>query len=42
MDNLLNPLRMSVGWVYMNIFTDDGSVSIDLPRLKPKEPPLIF
>jgi hypothetical protein len=34
--SLLNPERISAGWVYMNIFTDDGSVSITLPLIKPK------
>ena len=35
-ESLLNPHRMSAGRVYMNIFTDDGSVSINPLRTKPK------
>ena len=41
-ESLLNPHRMSAGWVYMNIFTDDGSVSIILACAKPKVRHLMF
>ena len=35
-ESLLNPQRMSAGWVYMNIRTEDGRVSINLPGTKQK------
>ena len=41
-ESLLNPHRMSAGWVYINIFTDDGSVSTDAPHVEPKGRCLMF
>ena len=35
-ESLLNPQRISAGWVYRNIRTDDGRVSINPPGVKRK------
>jgi len=35
-ESLLNPQRISAGWVYTNIRTDDGRVSINRPGVKLK------
>ena len=41
-ESLLKLQRMSAGWVYINIFTDDGSVSIIPACAKPKVRHLMF